>query len=61
MAPGLALAEQWVLLLTLSPIRFMILSQPIIVLPGWEWDRDHRRLRADLFALLKHFNIDPTL
>src|SRR4029077_17734555 len=36
---GQALVEQLVLLLNMSPIQFMILSQPIIFVLGWplEW------------------------
>ncbi|HEX2887562.1 TRAP transporter large permease [Vineibacter terrae] len=60
---GQALIEKWVLLLNLTPLEFMLLSQLIIFLLGWplEWTEIIIIFVPIFLPLLKHFDIDPIL
>jgi TRAP-type mannitol/chloroaromatic compound transport system permease large subunit len=60
---GQSIIEKWVLMLDLSPIQFMLLSQAIIFFLGWplEWTEIIVIFVPIFLPLLAHFNIDPLL
>ncbi|AKD25874.1 TRAP-type mannitol/chloroaromatic compound transport system, large permease component [Polynucleobacter duraquae] len=60
---GQTLIEKWVLMLDLTPIQFMLLSQAIIFFLGWplEWTEIIVIFVPIFLPLLAHFNIDPLL
>ena len=60
---GQALLESWVLSLNLTPVQFMILSQAIIFILGWqlEWTEIIVIFVPIFLPMLKHFGIDPIL
>ena len=60
---GQALIEKWVLLMNLTPLEFMLLSQLIIFVLGWplEWTEIIIIFVPIFLPLLKHFDIDPIL
>jgi TRAP-type mannitol/chloroaromatic compound transport system permease large subunit len=60
---GQSIIEKWVLMLDLSPIQFMLLSQAIIFLLGWplEWTEIIVIFVPIFLPLLAHFQIDPLL
>jgi len=60
---GQALIEKWVLILNLTPLEFMLLSQLIIFVLGWplEWTEIIIIFVPIFLPLLKHFDIDPIL
>ena len=60
---GQSIIEKWVLMLDLTPIQFMLLSQAIIFFLGWplEWTEIIVIFVPIFLPLLAHFNIDPLL
>lgn len=60
---GQSIIEKWVLMLDLTPIQFMLLSQAIIFFLGWplEWTEIIVIFVPIFLPLLTHFNIDPLL
>ena len=60
---GQSIIEKWVLLLDLTPIQFMLLSQAIIFFLGWplEWTEIIVIFVPIFLPLLTHFQIDPLL
>jgi len=60
---GQTIIEKWVLMLDLTPIQFMLLSQAIIFFLGWplEWTEIIVIFVPIFLPLLAHFNIDPLL
>jgi TRAP-type mannitol/chloroaromatic compound transport system permease large subunit len=60
---GQTLIEKWVMMLDLTPIQFMLLSQAIIFFLGWplEWTEIIVIFVPIFLPLLAHFNIDPLL
>ncbi len=60
---GQSIIEKWVLMLDLTPIQFMLLSQAIIFFLGWplEWTEIIVIFVPIFLPLLSHFNIDPLL
>ncbi|TWT09442.1 TRAP transporter large permease subunit [Reyranella sp. CPCC 100927] len=60
---GQGLIEKWVLMMNLTPLEFMLLSQLIIFLLGWplEWTEIIIIFVPIFLPLLKHFDIDPIL
>ena len=60
---GQSIIEKWVLMLDLTPIQFMLLSQAIIFFLGWplEWTEIIVIFVPIFLPLLAHFQIDPLL
>jgi TRAP-type mannitol/chloroaromatic compound transport system permease large subunit len=60
---GQSIIEKWVLMLDLTPLQFMLLSQAIIFFLGWplEWTEIIVIFVPIFLPLLAHFNIDPLL
>jgi TRAP-type mannitol/chloroaromatic compound transport system permease large subunit len=60
---GQSIIEKWVLMLDLTPLQFMLLSQAIIFFLGWplEWTEFIVFFVPIFLPLLAHFNIDPLL
>jgi len=60
---GQSIIERWVLMLDLTPIQFMLLSQAIIFFLGWplEWTEIIVIFVPIFLPLLTHFQIDPLL
>jgi TRAP-type mannitol/chloroaromatic compound transport system permease large subunit len=60
---GQSIIEKWVLMLDLTPIQFMLLSQAIIFFLGWplEWTEIIVIFVPIFLPILAHFNIDPLL
>ena len=60
---GQSIIEKWVLMLDLTPIQFMLLSQAIIFFLGWplEWTEIIVIFVPIFLPLLAHFNLDPLL
>ncbi len=60
---GQSIIEKWVLMLDLTPIQFMLLSQAIIFFLGWplEWTEIIVIFVPIFLPLLTHFQIDPLL
>ena len=60
---GQSIIEKWVLMLDLTPIQFMLLSQAIIFFLGWplEWTEIIVIFVPIFLPLLAHFYIDPLL
>jgi TRAP-type mannitol/chloroaromatic compound transport system permease large subunit len=60
---GQSIIEKWVLMLDLTPIQFMLLSQAMIFFLGWplEWTEIIVIFVPIFLPLLTHFNIDPLL
>jgi len=60
---GQSIIEKWVLMLDLTPIQFMLLSQAIIFFLGWplEWTEIIVIFVPIFLPMLAHFNIDPLL
>lgn len=60
---GQLIIEKWVLMLDLTPIQFMLLSQAIIFFLGWplEWTEIIVIFVPIFLPLLAHFQIDPLL
>jgi TRAP-type mannitol/chloroaromatic compound transport system permease large subunit len=60
---GQSIIEKWVLMLDLTPIQFLLLSQAIIFFLGWplEWTEIIVIFVPIFLPLLAHFQIDPLL
>ena len=60
---GQSIIEKWVLMLDLTPIQFMLLSQAIIFFLGWplEWTEIIVIFVPIFLPILAHFQIDPLL
>jgi len=60
---GQSIIEKWVLMLDLTPLQFMLLSQAIIFFLGWplEWTEIIVIFVPIFLPLLAHFQIDPLL